>query len=60
MGMKANAQTAVSSSPTPILSSDPTALIAHTGPTMFDDKSEVSHLLLTIDEEISFATHSSQ
>jgi len=39
---------------------DRAALIAHTNLTSFNDKSEISHLLLTIDEATSFAAHSSQ
>ncbi len=59
-GVKANAQAAISSSPAPNPSTDPTALIAHTNLTTFNDKSEISHLLLSIDEATSFAAHSSQ
>jgi len=40
--------------------SNPTALIAHSNITSFNDKSEIAHLLLAIDEVTSFAAHSSQ
>ncbi len=59
MGYKASAQAAISTSPSNPSLRDPTALIAHSSITSFNDKSEISHLLLTLDEVTSFAAHSS-
>ena len=57
-GRKASAQAAISNTPS-TLSTDPTALIAHSSLTSFNDKSEISHLLLTLEEVTSVAVHSS-
>ena len=59
-GWKANAQAAISTSPTTTPTSNSTALIAHSNIASFNDKSEIAHLHLTIDEVTLFAAHSSQ